>query len=194
MTRARDDIENDLAFHVNGTLSATESAEVEAWLADDDALRDEYDALARIRASMQAEEVRSPGEFGLARLMRDAARDATPVAAPKAQNRTWMWQVAAAVAVVGLLGQGLLLRGSDEGGYQMASAPVAGDLTVAFEPGATEERIRHLLQGLNVEIVAGPSALGFYRLEVLEGGEMSAVMTGLQGATGIIESVEDAEY
>lgn len=192
MSRTRDDIENDLPFYVNGTLSAAESAEVEAWLADDDALRDAHDALARIRAGMQAEEVRSPGEFGLARLMRDAGREDVPVVA-NAPNRTWIWQVAAAVAMAGFLGQALLMRSATEPVYQLASAMASGDLTVAFMPDATEAQIRTLLHALNVEIVAGPSALGFYRLDVLDGGDKSTLLGQLQAATGIIESVEDAE-
>ena len=75
MTRARDLVELDLAFHVNGTLEAEARAEVEALLAEDARLRSEAEALAVIRAEMQAEGIRSPGEFGLARLLRDVARE-----------------------------------------------------------------------------------------------------------------------
>jgi len=194
MTRTRDDIELDLAFHVNGTLSEAETAEVDAWLAKDDALRDEHDALAKIRAEMQAEEVSSPGAFGLARLMRDVGQKGAVAAAPQAPSRTWMWQMAAGLAVAALLGQNLWLRGGDAPGYQLASAETSADMVVAFAPDATDEQIRGLLLGLDVEIIAGPSALGFYDLGVLEGGDASAAITGLRAATGIIESVEDANY
>ena len=59
-----------LAFRANGTLEGEDLATVEAALAADADLRAELAALTAIRATMQAEEVQSPGDFGLARLMR----------------------------------------------------------------------------------------------------------------------------
>jgi len=198
MTRTREEIELELAFAVNGTLPDADMAEIEDWLLADDQLRAEHAALAAIRSDMQTEEVNSPGEFGLARLMRDVKRDAvsenTPVAAPPVQkNRSWMWQLAAAVAMVALLGQNLFIGGSDDAGFEMASAEVAADMVASFVPDATEEQIRTLLLDLEVEIIAGPSALGFYDLSVLDGADQSAAMTGLMAATEVIESVENVQ-
>lgn len=194
MTRARELVEMDLAFFVNGTLDAPERAELEALMAEDAQLRAEADALAVIRAEMQTEEVRSPGEFGLARLMRDVGREAAkPVAAAPLQNRTWLWQLAAAVAVVGLLAQTLLMRDTGGNGIQLASADAPGALVVTFAPDATEEAIRDMLLGAELEIVAGPSALGLYRLDITEGGDLSAATEALRAAAAIVESVENAQ-
>jgi len=197
MTRSRSEIELDLPFVVNGTLSARDRAEIEALMAEDALLAAEHDALAAIRAGMQAEDIRSPGDFGLARLMRDATREGTASAAPaRAPARSRMWQAAAAVAVVGLLAQTFYLR--DTGapgpeGYRLAGAGAPGALVVSFVPEATEAGIRGLLLDADLEIVAGPSALGLYRLDVVEGGDLSAAAQALRAARDIVETVENAE-
>ncbi len=190
MTRPRTEIELDLAFHVNGTLSAEEAADLEALLAEDAVLAGERDALAAIRTGMQAEDIRSPAEFGLARLMRDVGR--APVA-QSAPGRLWMWQAVAAVAVALLLGQTLLQRGPLGAGYELAGTAVAGALVVSFVPSASEDQIRTLLVTQNLEIVAGPSALGLYRLEPGEGADLASATQALRAAVAIVESVENAE-
>jgi len=194
MSRARDLIELDLPFHVNGTLDAEARAELDAWLETDELLHAEAASLAIIRDEMQAEEVRSPGEFGLARLMRDVGREGAGGGAVQAPSRTWIWQAAAAVAVIGFLAQAVLMRDqAAPQGYELASAGVPGALVVAFAPLATEEAIRSLLVGQGLEIVAGPSALGLYRLDVIEGGDLEAASAALRAAADIVESVENAE-
>src|SRR5690606_33504609 len=93
------------------------------------------------------------------------------------RSRTWMWQAAAAVAVAALLGQTFLPRGAgapEGGGYVLAGAEQPGALVVSFAPDAAEARLRDLLVGADLEIVAGPSALGLYRLDVLDGGDLTA--------------------
>ena len=192
MTRTRDEIELDLAFAVNGTLSAQEQAEIDAWLARDDLLRAEHAALAEIRQEMQAEEIRSPGDFGLARLLREVGREGAVPAAPPASGRTWMWQAAAAVALAALLAQTLLQGTPDRAAYDLAGAAPTAELTVSFIPGATEEQIRTLLVNAGVEIVAGPSALGFYDLTVLAPDQRAAATDTLRAAPDIIESIENA--
>jgi len=201
MTRARDELELLLPFHVNGTLEAGERTEVEAWLAEDPAAAAAAGGLARVRRELQAEEIRSPGEFGLARLMRDlekGAASSAPAGAPKAANllhRPWLWQAVAAVALAAFIGQGVLTwqGGAPGQRYEMASAgdpvPPSAALTVAFVPTATESEIRELLVSLGLEIVAGPSSLGLYRL----GGESpDQAMDALRAAGEIVESVEHA--
>ena len=196
MTRPRNEVEQDLVFHVNGTLDAEARAEVEALLAEDARLRSEAEALAAIREGMQAEDIRSPGEFGLARLLRDVGREGAgpvtvkdPVQAPA---RGWVWKVAAAVALVALVGQTLLMQDRSGGqGYELASAADAGALVVSFAPAAQEEAIRGLLVGAGLEIVGGPSALGLYRLDVIEGGDLAQATEALRAAADIVESVEN---
>ncbi|MFN4099030.1 MAG: hypothetical protein ACK4GT_04570 [Pararhodobacter sp.] len=196
MTRPPSEIELDLPFFVNGTLSAEERARFEALMAEDAVLTAEHDAMAALRTTMQAEDIRSPGEFGLARLMRDLAKETAAPAPARAPSRSRIWQAVAAVAVVGLLAQTFFLRDSgapDQDGYLMAGAVTPGALVVGFAPGATEAGIRGLLLDADLEIVAGPSALGLYRLEILEGGDLTAATEALRAAGDIVESVENAE-
>lgn len=191
MTRTRDEIELDLAFSVNGTLTAREQAEIDDWLARDALLRAEHDALAQIRQGMQADDIRSPGEFGLARLMREVGRDAAG-AAPPAGGRPWIWQLAAAVALVALLAQTLLQDAPEGVGYELAGAAPPASITVSFVPDATEDQIRTLLVTHGIEIVAGPSALGFYDLAVPDPEQRADAIGALRSASGIIESIENA--
>ena len=194
MTRARDEIEQDLPFAVNGTLSDADLAAFTALMDKDEQLRAEFEAMSAIRARMQAEDARSPGEIGLARLLRDVGRDGAAQAAP---NRTWIWQLAAAVAVAAFLGETLFLDGADDGGFQLAGVHHAetADLVVSFAPGATEDQIRTLLVGVNAEIVSGPSALGFYRLVVIDEGQAAIVTAAdaLMAAADVVESVQNAQ-
>lgn len=204
MSRTDEELNLNLPFYVNGTLDADEAARVEAALAQDDVLKADAALLTALRDDMQAETHRSPGEFGLARLMRDVARDeAAPVSAPAAanspvpiQSRTWVWQIAAAVAMALFVGQSLMLsrdQAAGGGGYELASAPAAPGLVVSFSPNATEAQIRGLLLDLGLEINGGPSALGLYRLGQAESENLDAEALALRGATGIVESVENAQ-
>jgi hypothetical protein len=70
------DLDLLVPFHVNGTLSPDEAAAVQAWLDADDMALSDVEALAAIRAAMQADLVCSPGEFGLDRLLREVDRPA----------------------------------------------------------------------------------------------------------------------
>ncbi|MEC8196124.1 MAG: hypothetical protein VX228_07375, partial [Pseudomonadota bacterium] len=80
----RDEISALLPFLANDTLEGAERAEVEAAVAADAALQAELTALQAIRQQMQADQeaAYSPGEVGLARLMRLVEAEGTPVQAP----------------------------------------------------------------------------------------------------------------
>ncbi|MDD8023167.1 MAG: hypothetical protein PHX82_08680 [Paracoccaceae bacterium] len=159
----RTEIEALLPFYANGTLSGDERDAVAAALAADPALELELAALRAMRQTLQSEAPRSPGEFGLARLMRDVDQPAQMATVPAAPHRTRLWQIAAAVAVAAFLGQNLWLAMPRTDGYDLAGEARA-TITVAFQPGATEADIRALLLGLDLTIVGGPSALGLYEL------------------------------
>lgn len=201
MSGPRDELELELPFYVNGTLDAETRAELEALAAEDPELRAEIEALGAIRAEMQAEEVRAPGEFGVARLMRDIDRETVDAAQEgtvvplRAPSRGWLWQLAAAVAVVGLIAQGFLLRQpAAPEGYVMAGAGAEGALVVGFVPEASEAQIRALLLAQGLEIVAGPSALGLYRLDVTADADAGTAAAALRAAGDIVESVENVEH
>ena len=211
MTLTRDDLNALLPFYANGTLEGAERAAVEAALETDADLRAELAALQAIRETVQSETVQSPGDLGLARLMRDVEADTRAGAAPPAANdnvvpltRLRLWQVAAALVLALGLGFNMLpdagrAPGMDaamsdgptaaaEQGFTLASGGSA-DFTVIFAPDATEAQIRALLLEAGVEITGGPSALGLYGLGLLESGTDDAAR-GVLAASGIVEELQ----
>jgi hypothetical protein len=187
------DLDLLLPFHVNGTLTPAEQARMDAWLAEDAAAAAQAEGLARVRQDMQAEAPRSPGEFGLARLMRDvrqeqAAATSAPSAAPR---RPWLWQAVAALALAALLGQVIWPRPAADGRFELAGAgrDAGAALVVGFAASATEAQIRTLLVDLGLEIVAGPSAVGLYRLQGVDDTDPDAALRALQASPDIVESV-----
>jgi len=192
----RREIEELLAFLANGSLEGAEKTRVEEAVAADEKLAGELAALTAMRTTMQAEEdTQSPGEFGHARLMRELDKEATAAPsitpAPK-QGRPIFWQIAAGVMCAALLGQAVWNTNTDEGDYILAGGGEA-TLTVSFVPTATEEQIRDLLLDAGVEIVGGPSALGFYELEPIEGVQPDEAAAILGERIGILESIDRAE-
>lgn len=223
----RAELEALLPFHVNDTLDPEARARIDLWLAEDAEAAGEAAMLAQARRGLQADPVQSPGEIGLARLMRsldaeaevaagadagaDAARQDGPAGAaggppagmPKPANlpsRPVVWQAVAAVALVALIGQNVLTWGGVDDQVNGASFGLAGGLdvpatlrapaaaiTVAFAPGAAEAEIRALLLELEAEIVAGPSALGLYRITV---DDPEAALARLRAAPSLVDSAE----
>jgi len=185
----RDDIHALLPFLANNTLTGDERTAVQSAVDSDAQLQNELATLKAIRTTMQAEKGFSPGEMGLARLMRDV--DAAPVA--NAPKRPWMWQAAAAVLLAVVLGQGLLMRqtGAPDG-YRLAGGDAGGDtaaFTVSFSPDVTEANLRALLMQAGVEIIGGPSALGLYQLAPLEG-VLEQQASDILAASDFIDSIE----
>ncbi len=201
------DIHELLPFRANGTLEGADLDAVDAALAEDAGLRADLAALSAIRDTMQAEEIASPGEFGLARLMRDVEADArvsTPAPAAANDNvvplmRLRIWQVAAAVVLAVGLGFNLPQFGpgtapmdsaeSEPAGFTLASGGADADFTVIFTPDATEIEIRGLLLDAGLEIVSGPSALGIYGLGLLDADSTDTAFAALS-ASAIVEDVQ----
>lgn len=207
MTDTREEIEALLPFLANETLEGEELAAVEAAVAGDTQLQGELAALRAIRAKMQAEDLEtSPGELGLARLMRDIDREDPFHEQGGSENvvplrRLRVWQVAA-VLVLGLgIGQVVLTSGSQtdpnggEAGFELASGGAVGAeaaFRVIFAPETSEIEMRNFLLDAGLEIVAGPSSLGFYDLAPLDGdGGQDAARAALDGAEVLIETWED---
>jgi hypothetical protein len=182
MSRAEEEL---LPFLANGTLQGEEKARAEAAVAADPALAAELATLRAIRAAMQEEALpQSPGAFGQARLMREIAREA------KASRPGWVWPGLAAAAVLLLAVQTAVIWRDDglrlaDGGVETAEGPV---LTVAFAGTATEAEIRALLLELDLTIVAGPSALGLYRLAARDAAARDAAVDRL-GASLLVDDV-----
>ena len=192
MTLSREEIEQLLPFLANGTLEGDELAQVEAAVADDPALAAELAALSSIRDTMQNQaDDFSPGEMGLARLMKEVeAEDGRAAPAPRSN----IWRIAAAVLLAVAVGQAALLatRENTGAGYELAgNVPAA--FTIAVQPTTTEATLRAMLLDAGVEIVSGPSALGLYQLGLIEGTDRDAAQATLEAATDIIETLEFAQ-
>ena len=183
-----DSVEELLPFYVNGTLSQDEVRSVEAALADRPDLQAEVEALRAMRRTMQSEEIRSPGEFGLARLRRDIRSETQ--AQPQQRGHAWIWPAAAAVGFALFLGQTFLTLGPGAPSVELAGADAPAVITAGFVPEATEADIRALLLDLELEIVSGPSALGLYGLQALEGTDIADLVQRLEEADGLVDTVD----
>lgn len=188
----RRDLEALLPFHVNGTLRGEERQSVEDALKDDAALRDEAEALARLRRTMKdIDDGPSPGEFGLARLMRDIDRMETPARAPRRRGLVLPWSIAVA-ASAGFLALALGWAPADrsEPFRQASGVAEASYLTVAFQPDVPQSDVSDLLLEYGLAIVEGPSALGLYRVDPGVGRDLEALVSELRDRDAIIESVD----
>lgn len=120
-----------------------------------------------------------PGpELGWARLSRELDR-----AAPPALGRARAWRAAAAALALVALAQGAFILSRDGADLRLAGAEAS--LTVGFRPGTGEAEMRALLRDAGVQVTAGPSALGLWRLE---GDDPTAARAALE-ASGLVETV-----
>ncbi|MEL6204908.1 MAG: hypothetical protein AAFR47_06310 [Pseudomonadota bacterium] len=131
------------------------------------------------------------------RSIETAAPEPTQPAARRPQRGVWVWQLAAAVACVGFLGQTLLtLQPGEDLREQLGVTRSIGDsaaaneaaLLVIFAPGAAEFEIRALLLQLDLEIAGGPTDRGQY---TLTGADIDTVRDALAAAS-IVDNVADA--
>lgn len=192
MMADRKDTAELLPFLVNGTLDGEERDRVTEAVASDPVFQGEVVALQALRDRMQAEtEAYSPGEFGLARLMRDI--DDAPAAPTQSRKPVLPWAVAAAavLALAAVLVTGSLAPQPDGPVYEQASGD-AGDvgLTVAFRPDAAQGDIAGLLLDSGAIIVDGPSALGLYRVVSPDGTAPAVLAEALRARVDLVESVD----
>jgi anti-sigma-K factor RskA len=171
-----------LPWYINGTLEAEERRQVEAYLERNSDARDEVALLRELRQQVKDEKIEnSPGELGLQRLKREIKQvGAQPGGGDRMTGRTVtvasFWRplaVAACLAVVVQAGVMVGLGGWPGSDVEIASGtagltpPV---LQVTFEPGATEQEIRDVLQSAGASIADGPTALGVYNLRLVDAG------------------------
>jgi anti-sigma factor RsiW len=188
----RRDLEALLPFYVNGTLAGDERLSVDAALKEDARLRDEAEALSRLRRTMKdIDDGPSPGEFGLARLMRDIDRLEAPAQAPRRRGLILPWSIAAAASAGFLaLALGWMSADQSEPFRQASGVADALYLTVAFQPDVAQSAVSGLLLEYGLEIVEGPSALGLYRVDPGAGRDLEALAAELRDRAEVIESVD----
>jgi len=179
-----------LPFYVNGSLSDDETSAVEAALASEPTLATEVTALRLIRDEMQADDnIVSPGEFGLARLMRDIEK--TP--APVRRGGLMSYLAVAAVAAFASVAVASLLTGpQNTAEYTLAGAGTdQSHILVGFAEGVSVADISAALATSGLEITGGPSALNLFTLGLQDEGDLSAALETLRASNAALFEYTD---
>ena len=97
-------------------------------------------------------------------------------------------QFALLVGLVVALGAGEgVVEGVDDGqgGYETVAnlPPTAADLSVVFVPGTAETQIRKLLLDNQASIIAGPTALGVYTLDIADSFDLQVASANLSSSS-----------
>jgi hypothetical protein len=208
-----------LPWYAMGALVGDEQHFVETWLARHGADHPELQAeLAWLRgtATLARENAREhAAEAGLGELMAriGAERSTRPLTQPSLENNAsvgqrvlaWLADVLAprrpalalGVAAV-LLAQAVVIGSlltnepSEQralSGNQQTAIKDAVIFTVAWRSDAREADIRALLNAAQAQVIAGPSALGLYRVAV-PSTQALASLALLQNATQVVETVQ----
>ena len=172
-----------LAWYVNGRLSDSERAEVEAHIAGCDYCQGEISLLKIMRAEAK-KTAASPGELAKLRFMREIKRDKAATSTP-ATGTWWKQGLAVAAALVIMIQTGVILtfgpktdsqgpgiqtaqtapKADPAAGVRLASG-MAADLKLQFQPDATVQQVNRLLDSINARIVSGPDADQYYEVDV----------------------------
>ncbi|MEM8728928.1 MAG: hypothetical protein AAGF79_03335 [Pseudomonadota bacterium] len=180
-----------LLDYIADRLDPDSRAAIETQAAADPELATDIALMRSMRQALQTEtDAQAPGALGWKRLER-AIEASTPATVP----RRPMWQVAAAAAVVAVLGWQFVampvLNGSGPGLQTASDAPVEGmSLTVAFVPDSTEAQIRDLLVQTGGQIVEGPSALGLWQVQFDNQAARDAALDAFGTAPSLISHVQ----
>lgn len=196
----KQELDQLLPFYVNGTLEGSDKEAVEKRLREDEAFDQERMILEALRTKVKEQEVgESPGELGLARLKADiksTTADVSPkvVAANDNSVQSWWRSVAIAACVaLAVLGGGQIQTAYVDQGLTTASGEAHSGpvLQIFFEETTTEKAIRSLLQQNQLNIIEGPTAMGFYRVEVLNKQNLASVMRKLETNKAVSEVLEE---
>ncbi|WP_417268737.1 hypothetical protein [Celeribacter sp.] len=185
---SRQRLEALLPFYVNGTLEGDELLHVRAALDADEELRRQVQSLEAVREQMQGEELSySPGELGFARLSNAIDGQRRPAAG--------LWRtglVAACAALVAVVVTVQVQRPEEALPlYEQASSAVdVPYLQVGFQSGVSMDDITALLSEVEVDIVAGPSAVGLYQLSTHEGVNAAQALAELEEHSDLVDFVE----
>lgn len=173
-------VEALLPWFVNRTLDRDECLLVERHLTDCARCQREADSLRELKAAYGESGMVPEAAQSLRKLRRELdkprARRLLPrlFDLPRFGRQSWLWVqwvVAGELAAILLLGTLLAFSGRQTTPYQTLGAAdvprhVAGSLVVVFNPRATEEELRRIVQTAGARIVDGPTGAGAYVLEL----------------------------
>ncbi len=177
---ASDDPAELLPWYVNGTLSESEKARVEAYLDDYPEARKELELLRQLAAHSTEDQPEPPGELGVARLRRDIRRQGH-----KGSMSRWWRPVAIAASLILAVQSALLVWPRDATEYRLAGG-AAAEVQITFAPQASEQTIRTLLQDVGAEIVGGPGRLGVYHLSFDSSTDIEQALARLRAHNRIV--------
>ncbi len=188
------DLKDQLPWLVNGSLAPAERERLHAALEASPELRSERAFFEQLRETVRDDADQGPGQLGWHRLRRHIEQEQARQHSARAQR--WWPRVAVAASVLWMVQAVWWWNASPgDGAYAPlsgASAPLAQGqvlLQVRFADGATQQQVSALLLPLRLQVVAGPSASGVYRLAVAPEQAVSALQT-LRDATGVVETAE----
>ncbi|MEM7194049.1 MAG: hypothetical protein AAF402_03805 [Pseudomonadota bacterium] len=192
------ELRQQIPWYVNNTLSPEERAQFEEGLKKYSQLEDEIEFARAVQHAVAAEDVGSPGAFGLRRLQQSIgnAESVKKAAQPRhmetRNSSRWKW-AAIAAAVVVMVQTGVIFNGPGRVEYELlGNREGIQSLQIDFQSGVTLEQVNHLLKEIEGEIISGPSALGIFRIhlkEVETDKELEQVIQTLRGQSTIIKHV-----
>lgn len=187
--------DEQLNLWAKGALPEAERVALEQKMAQDPALAKEAAFAKALRASLQNDPLTPPGELGLARLQKAIRAEQKPTPAVLPRQNFWK-PVAIAACLMVAVQAGLLVGPArwDQGAVdvQPASGEVvtAGPrLQIVFNPAATMADIQRAVLSVNGSIVAGPSALGVFRLQLPEDAASEEAVTSLRALNFVDEVI-----
>lgn len=179
--------------YVRGTASDEATVAIEARLEIDRELADEVAYLQGLhRAVSPLKKDGMSDELGWRRLSKAIASESGRTAA---NDNAKIWKYAAAAfAVVAAIQTAILIQPSAQNPtetYVTASANDADThaVNIIFNDATTADDITRVLNAVNGEFVAGPSALGLYTIAFETEAARDDALQALQAETDIIESV-----
>ncbi len=190
----KQEIELLLPFYANGTLDKQEAQRVEDALVNNNELQKELVYLRALQAQIHRKEYgNSPGELGLKRLQRELQtgrnNNQQLEVLSRAKDRWKYGAMAACLMLVVLTVTDMETKNIYQAAGGKAITQHSGIIaSVTFSPNVTEQQIRKLLLDAHVFIIDGPSAIGVYRLVVVDGDD--STIKKLAAQVQLIESIQ----
>ena len=185
-----------LLDYVQGRLTAHEQGEIDVAIAGDEKLADELAYYRGLSNAAEPAPVPAGQEFGWARLAKSIDEDGVNSAKEShiANDNHQVWRsVAMALGLIAIVQAGFLFSGpsipnSNEPIYVPVTETAQFDVRVIFSPPATSADITALLNQIDGEIVAGPSAIGLYDIRFDSESSRDDGLAELRGAETIVEN------
>jgi len=195
MTNFEDNISLMIPAYLRGELSDVDREEIEALAADNPAIAADIEFQRNLKSALKPENnAFEPGDLGWAKLSKAMADE--DIQAKPVGNKPQYFKYAAAILAVVAIGQAGLLgsqaaKKDKNSQYQtVAEAPADHHhVKVGFYPQVTEAQLTQTLQSVNAAIVAGPSALGLYKIEFKSKADCENAYKAFEMTQNVVDTV-----